>query len=107
MTPKPQTPKPQILEFEALQEQLDAGRIVPLTVACWEGLQARYEVREEIATGLSGSLLLLRRPQRKPGWAVVEEPEPQVRVVRPLASEREAQALIADRLAAYERMWDG
>lgn len=100
-------PKPQTLEFEVLEQRLDAGAIVPLTASCWDALQPRYLIREEIPTGMSGSILLIRREKKKPGWALVEEPEPKVRVVRPLMSEREARALIADRLAAYERMWDG
>ena len=80
---------------------------------------ARIVFEEKIRTiaitgtvlAVSGSILLIRRPKpgaaKQTGWAIVEEPEPKIRVVRPLDSEKEARALIADRLAAYERMWDG
>lgn len=94
-----------------LLERLAAGEIVPLAAANWEELAGGFTIAEEIATGLAGSILLVQRPpaagRKRAGWALVEQPEPRVRVVRPLASEKEARALIAERLAAYERMWDG
>ena len=105
------TPKPRNLGFEALELALEKGEIVPLRAEAWEAVCDRYDVREEISTGMAGMILLISRaksgPRKKAGWALVEEPEPKLRVVRSLASEREARALIADRLAAYERMWDG
>lgn len=98
-------------DADELLERLEAGEIVPLAATDWQRLSGAFEIAEEIATGLAGSILLIRRPRgagkMRPGWALVEQPEPKVRVVRPLASEKEARALIADRLAAYERMWDG
>ena len=44
---------------------------------------------------------------RRRRWAVVEEPAVGERVVRPLPDQAAVKALIAERLAAYERMWDG
>lgn len=99
------------VETDDLLDRLAAGQIVPLAAENWDGLSAEFKIAEEIPTGLSGSILLIRRATpgggKRLGWALVEEPEPGVRVVRPLKSEKEARALIADRLAAYERMWDG
>jgi hypothetical protein len=93
-----------------LLAQLDAGTIVPLGEEDWRKWAGTFTIVEEIATGLGGEILLVRRPpsdDRRGGWALVEEPKPGDRVIRPLANEKEARALIADRLAAYERMWDG
>ena len=105
------TKKPVHMDSGALVEKLDSGIIVPLATGNWNELADDFKIVEEIPTGLAGSILLIRRPNphrgRRPDWALVEEPEPKIRVVRPLATEKEARALIADRLAAYERMWDG
>ena len=93
-----------------LLDALDAGAIVPLTAAAWAKLADNFPLVEDIATGLGGHILLVRRPLpagRRQGWALVEDPKPGQKVVRPLAGEKEARALIKDRLAAYERMWDG
>lgn len=93
-----------------LLARLDAGAIVPLSEDDWRKWAGTFTLVDEIATGLGGQILLVRRPaagSRRRGWALVEEPKPGARVIRPLADEQEARALIAERLAAYERMWDG
>ena len=99
------------LDADELAVQLAAGSIVPLAVENWIEVAGSFKVVEEIPTGMGGAILLVRRQlpadRRRLGWALVEESEPKIRVVRPLADEKEARALIADRLAAYERMWDG
>ncbi len=98
------------MKTEALLEKLKAGEIVPLKLSQWEDVAGGFEVRDTIETGMAGQILLVRRPvpgAKRPGWALVEEPTPVQRVVRPMASEKEARALIRERLAAYERMWDG
>lgn len=95
---------------EKLVADLAAGNIIPLSTDQWTGVAGTFKFVDEIPTGLGGTMLLVRRPLpvgRKLGWALVEDPEPGRKVIRPLATEKEARALIADRLAAYERMWDG
>lgn len=91
--------------------RLESGEIIPVPVADWVGLADKFPTRDIIPTGMGGEILLVRRPLsgggKKKGWALVEEPKPEERVIRPLKNEKEARALIADRLAAYERMWDG
>ena len=105
------TRNPSRLSSGALIEKLAAGKIVPLVSGNWNDLAEEFKIVEEISTGLAGSILLIRRPLpgkgKRQGWAIVEEPKPEERVIRPLKNEKEARALIADRLAAYERMWDG
>ena len=99
------------VDYPTLVSELAFGRIVALALENWNELSGEFRITEEIPTGMAGSILLMRRPKsptaKQAGWAIVEEPEPKVRVVRPLDTEQEARALIADRLAAYERMWDG
>ena len=92
-----------------LNERLDAGEIVSMPVAQWKRVTKGFPLVEAIETSMAGRILLVRREAAdgKSGWSLVEEPTPDERVIRPLANEKEARALIADRLAAYERMWDG
>jgi len=97
-------------QLDDLAAALADGAIVPLPVAEWERLAGSFPLVEDHDTGLAGRLLLVRRPvpgRKAAGWAIVEQPRPQERVVRPLKTAAEARALIADRMAAYERMWDG
>lgn len=98
------------MTLKRLTEKLADGQIVPLTEAQWRPLAAAFPVVEDIDTHLAGRILLVRpaiEDKEPPGWALVEDPAPGQKVVRPLRNEKEARALIADRLAAYERMWDG
>ncbi|MEN8005920.1 MAG: hypothetical protein ABFS42_02855 [Candidatus Krumholzibacteriota bacterium] len=95
---------------EKLVVSLANGTIVPLDEGSWPGLSQAFPLVEDIDTHMSGRILLVRRPvpgKKRLGWAIVEDPAPLKKVIRPLANEKEARALIADRLAAYERMWDG
>lgn len=100
-----------VADLQDLLTRLAAGQIVPLPAADWPQLAAGFPTREVVPTGLAGDILLVRRAvpgSKKQGWAIVEEPPKKAeKVIRPLNSEKEARALIADRLAAYERMWDG
>ncbi len=98
------------MTLKQLTEKLADRQIVPLPEAQWRPLAAAFRVVEDIDTHLAGRILLVRPPvegKKSPGWALVEDPAPGQKVVRPLRNEKEARALIADRLAAYERMWDG
>ncbi len=91
-------------------DQLSVGVIVALTEKQWLKAAGRFSIVETIETGMSGQIQLLRPSAgegKKRGWAFVEQPKDGHRVVRPFKNEKEARALIKDRLAAYERMWDG
>lgn len=94
--------------FKSLVTRLTDGEIVPVDEAKWNAMKEGVTVVEDIDTAMSGRILLVRWPgEKRKGWAIVEDPAPRLKVVRPLNDEDEARALIADRLAAYERMWDG
>jgi hypothetical protein len=101
---------PKKLTPENLVELLADGSIVPMDEMVWSSLADSFPLVEDIDTFMSGRILLVRRTapgKKRLGWAIVEDPAPLKKVIRPLGSEKEARALIADRLAAYERMWDG
>lgn len=96
--------------LDELLERLAAGAVVPVDDEDWRQWRPAFTVVEETETVMAGTQRLVRWPvpgTRRRGWALVEEPEPGLLAVRPLRDEKEARALIADRLAAYERMWDG
>jgi len=95
---------------DGLTAALDEGRIVPLPVGEWEALAGAFKEVSRTPTGMGAPILLVRRPipgRKTLGWAIVEESKPGERVVRPMPDRKTAQALIGERLAAYERMWDG
>ncbi len=87
-----------------LLQRLEAGEIVQLDRSEWEAASADFEVVEEHDTRLSGMLLVVRSAA---GLAAIEQPKPDQRVVRPLATMEAARAFVADRLETYDRMWDG
>ncbi len=100
----------QRLTLKGLVEKLATGAIVPLNADEWAGVAEHFPLVDDIDTFMSGRILLVRRPVptgKKLGWAIIEDPEPNQKVIRPLKNEKEARALIAERLASYERMWDG
>ena len=100
----------QPLTLECLVDKLAKGAIVPLGAGEWVAVAGHFPLVDDIDTFMNGRILLVRRPvpqDKKPGWAIVAVPAPSQKVIRPLKNEKEARALIADRLAAYERMWDG
>ena len=81
---------------------------MPLTAARWAEWVGAFEVVADEPTALAGAILGVRwTANAGTNWGLVEEPESGRRVVRPLADEAAVRALIAERLAAYERMWDG
>jgi hypothetical protein len=87
-----------------VQEDLRRGRFIVMQLAEWEAVAQQFEVLEAHDTRLAGRLLLVRGAG---GLAVVEQPEPKLRVLRPFKDKAAARAFVAARLAAYERMWDG
>ncbi len=104
---KPKFPEP---AAKAMVSELAAGKIIVLTARQWEERAPEFPEVSRTPTGMGAPILLVRRsvPGRKIlGWALVEESKPAERVIRPMASRKEAQTLISERLAAYERMWDG
>lgn len=88
-----------------LIEGLERGAVVAMPVAEWQDLASSFEVIEDADTFVAGRITLARGPGDV--VVVVEEPKRDERAVRRMADLAGARALIADRLATYERMWNG
>ncbi|MDE3155199.1 MAG: hypothetical protein KGN76_08850 [Acidobacteriota bacterium] len=92
------------MTLEQLDARLGAERIVPMPVAEWESLAAQIDEVERHDTFIAGALLVVRTPG---GLAAVEQPNPGTRVVRRLASGRDARQFVDGRLETYDNMWNG
>jgi hypothetical protein len=89
---------------DTLVRRLEHEGLVTLTVDDWVSLAEAFPVAERHSTGLRGDLSIVRTTA---GLAAVEEPAPDQRVVRLLGDQDAARHFVTDRLASYERMWDG
>ena len=92
------------MKLETLLEKLAAGRVVPLKRNAWEKLAGEFTRADARPTGCSGEIVLLRRDR---AWYVLEEPSPDEVVLRAFQSKKQAQGFIDERIAAYDRIWDG
>ena len=92
------------MKLETLLEKLAAGQVVPLKRSAWERLAGEFRRTDARPTGCNGEIVLLRRDQ---GWYVLEEPNPQEVVLRAFRTRKQAQGFIDERIAAYDRIWDG
>jgi hypothetical protein len=88
---------------DELLAALRQDRIVTLTEAEWNQIAEAWPIRERHDTTLAGDLLILDGPD---GPFAVEQPETGRRAVRALEAD-EVDRFVRDRLATYERMWDG
>ena len=93
-----------ITSADALTARLAAETIVPLSWEEWESVAGDFEELERHATGVAGDLFIVDGPS---GLAAVEQPTPGKRLVRALSSVDAAREFVLQRLAQYERMWDG
>ncbi len=93
-----------ILTTDELTTRLHVERIVPLSRGEWEAVASDFEEVERHSTGVAGDLLIVRGGS---GLAAVEEPKSGERVLRALADEDTARTFVRQRMAQYERMWDG
>lgn len=93
-----------VMTTDELTARLLAERIVPLSRGEWEAVAQAFEEIECHATGVAGDLLIVRGDS---GLAAVEAPKSGERVIRALPDEDAAREFVRDRLAQYERMWDG
>ena len=85
-------------------EALKTKGVVTIAPADWTDLSTDFTEVERHDTGFAGALVLLESPD---GFAALEQPAPDTWVVRRLGERAEADRFIQDRLAQYERMWDG
>jgi predicted aminopeptidase len=84
---------------------LERGPVVAMSVADWQALAPSFEALEDADTFVSGRISIARGPAGV--VVVVEEPRRDERVLRRMVDLEAARALVAERLATYERMWNG
>lgn len=89
---------------DELTRRLDTETVVWLDADEWCDLRTTFEQVGRHPTFIAGDLVLVRDSA---GLAAVEEPSSTERVLRRLPDPETAQRFVADRLDAYERMWDG
>ena len=87
-----------------LERRIAKDAIVVLTVPDWTAVAAEFDEVERHDTMMAGPLVIIRTAH---GLAAVEQPKPTERVVRLLGDPAVARQFVADRMALYERMWDG
>jgi hypothetical protein len=88
-------------ELDAL---LKSGPVVVIAPEDWPDLSVGFTEVDRHDTGFAGSLVLL---ESEAGFAALEQPAADRWVVRRLGDRAAADRFIQDRLAQYERMWDG
>ncbi len=93
-----------MLNATELTDRLHARGIVPLPAEVWNALASEFQEIERHATGIAGDLLIIRTTA---GPAAVEQPSVTERVVRVLKDDGEVRRFVRERMAQYERMWDG
>ena len=87
-----------------LNHRLRQHEIIPLSAEEWNELAVCFEVVERHHTFVVGDLLILRGDV---GLVALDQPADSKRVVRQLSSYEEKDLFVQERLATYERMWDG
>jgi len=93
-----------MMEEDRWQDRLAASRVLKVTEAELHELLEAAEVLSDRDTLVAGHLRVLDLS----GLVLVQEETPEGKLlVRQAESVEAAQALVADRLATYERMWDG
>lgn len=89
---------------DQLKSRLEAERVIGLEREELAALLRRAEIERQVETGLAGAIRVLRLDSES---LLQEQTTRGQFLVRRLRSDGEAERLIASRLAAYERMWDG
>ncbi|MDH4043440.1 MAG: hypothetical protein OEY20_01835 [Gemmatimonadota bacterium] len=83
---------------------LAAGRVARLGMDEWTAMATAFPEMERHATGLAGDLVIV---QVADGLAAVEAPTDPERAIRYLGDWDAVRRFVAERLAQYERMWEG
>ncbi len=89
---------------EELRTQVANEGLVILPEETWNELASDFEEVERHPTFISGDLVIVRLGD---AFAAVEEPKPGERVLRRLPDADAVRAFVEDRMATYDRMWDG
>lgn len=92
------------LDGRGLRRRLERDGVVVLPADVWAALAPAFPEVARHPTGIAGDLVIVRVED---ALAAVEQPAHDERVVRYLGSQVEAEAFVEQRLAEYERMWEG
>lgn len=93
------------MERSSILQKLADGELVVETRRDLELLLPTFEVIREVDTLLAGPLFII---ETDVGTAILEYPPQRDKaILRPFESLEAANAFVDDRLATYERMWDG
>jgi len=87
-----------------LLERLSSETIVQLEEKDWKVVADQFEELERHSTSISGDLLIVRLESV---LAAVEQPTAGTKVVRRFSDRDEARRFVEQRLADYDRIWDG
>ena len=87
-----------------LVERLQEQPVVTLDAREWIDISEQFDEVERHSTLSGGDLVVVRLAT---GYAAVEQPTRDKRVIRRLANIEEVRRFVANRLEDYERMWDG
>lgn len=96
--PAPSAPKQDLLAT------LAAGQVARLSSDEWTAVANAFPEMARHGTGLAGDLVIV---QVAGGLAAVEAPTDRERAIRYLGDADAARRFVVDRLAQYERMWEG
>jgi len=88
----------------ALVKRLSEESIVSLERDAWEAVAGQFEEIERHATFIGGDLIII---QLDSGFAAVEQPESEKRVIRRLPDSDAVRRFVDQRRQEYDRMWDG
>ncbi|WP_456424597.1 hypothetical protein [Rhodocaloribacter sp.] len=89
---------------EELRTRVEREGLVVLPEETWNALAPAFAEVERHPTFIAGDLVIVRLGD---ALAAVEEPKPGERVIRRLPDPDAARAFVEERMALYDRMWDG
>lgn len=87
-----------------LLESLKTGKTAALSRKQWQAVACDFVETESHDTGIAGPLRLGRFGKQ---LVAVEQADDNLIAVRPLASGKAGASFIEQRMAAYDRLWDG
>jgi len=85
-------------------KRLSEQPVLTLQLSEWESVADQFDEVERHRTHIKGDIVIFRIED---GFAAVEEPVANERVMRLLKDMKEVRSFVTDRLETYERMWDG
>jgi hypothetical protein len=89
---------------QALRERLRSKGVIPFAPSEWPRVAAAWREIERHATHFAGDLVILQSGDE---FAALEQPSPERWLIHHLPDRESAREFVSERLAQYDRMWDG